>query len=252
MGALHDGHFSLIKNSRRENDLTAVSIFINPKQFGPREDYRRYPRGEKKDKILLKKLDVDILFYPTVEEMYPQRFLTYVEVNALGTGLCGKLRPNHFRGVTTVVAKLINIVSPDRIYLGQKDAQQALIIRKMIQDLNMPVVTRICPTIRESDGLALSSRNQYLNASQRKEAGFLYRSLKEAKHKIKQGETSSQKIKSFICQEIQHNTSAAVEYIEIVNADNLESRAKIQDTTLIAIAVKFGKTRLIDNITVKI
>ena len=176
MGAFHEGHLSLMRRSRKENDITVVSIFVNPIQFGPKEDFARYPRPIRKDISFAKRENVDIIFYPSVDEMYAmysKDFLTYVEAPKLSQGLCGKSRPGHFRGVTTVVAKLLNIIGPDHLYLGQKDYQQAVILRQMVTDLNFSVNVTICPTVREVDGLAMSSRNQYLNAPQRKEAGVL-------------------------------------------------------------------------------
>src|SRR3990167_4209879 len=178
MGALHDGHRSLLRRCHRENDLVVLSIFVNPKQFGPEEDFGKYPRREQADKKLAKKEKVDIMFVPTAEEMYPEGYLTYIEVERMTHVLCGKSRPGHFRGVTTVVGKLLNIVIPDVLYLGQKDAQQAAVVTRMVRDLNFPVLVKTCPTVREADGLAMSSRNQYLSTGQRKEAVVLYRSLK--------------------------------------------------------------------------
>ena len=191
MGALHRGHCSLIRHSRRENNITVVSIFVNPKQFGPKEDFDAYPRPEKSDISLAKKERVDIIFYPSEKKMYPTGFLTSVQVDTISRILCGKSRPGHFEGVATVVCKLLNIVAPDVLYLGQKDAQQAVVIKRMATDLNIPVAVRICPTIREKDGLALSSRNSYLSPHQRLEAPVLYRALRNAKQRALEGQHSS-------------------------------------------------------------
>ena len=177
MGALHEGHASLLRRARKDHDICVLSIFVNPKQFGPKEDFKKYPRPAKEDMALAKKEKVDIIFYPSAKEMYPPDFLTAVEVEGLSDVLCGQFRPGHFRGVTTVVAKLLNIVSPDEMYLGQKDAQQAVIIKRMVANLNFATTISVCPTIREADGLALSSRNKFLTSAQRSEAANIYRSL---------------------------------------------------------------------------
>jgi pantoate--beta-alanine ligase len=250
MGYFHEGHASLMRHSKKENDLTVVSIFVNPKQFGPREDFSKYPRDMKKDEKLAKKENVDIIFYPSVDEIYPTGYLTYVETGGLSDALCGQSRPGHFKGVTTVVAKLINIVQPDVMYLGQKDAQQALIIRKMAQDLNFPVSIKVMPTVREKDGLAMSSRNVYLTPQERSEAPQLYRSLKEAKKNILAGEHSTPKIIRMVIAMIKGSTTGKIDYIECVDVKNLNKVKKISGTVLIALAVYFGKTRLIDNVIV--
>ena len=187
MGALHQGHGSLINRCRKENDFVVLSIFVNPTQFGPKEDFHRYPRPIKKDILFAKKEKVDIMFYPSKELLYPSGFLTYIEVNAISHVLCGSSRPTHFRGIATIVAKLLNIVQPDTLYLGQKDAQQVAVLRRMIKDLDFVATVRACPTVREKDGLALSSRNQSLTPEQRQEAPVLYQALKIAKSKIVSG-----------------------------------------------------------------
>src|SRR5262245_3713694 len=184
MGALHDGHVSLLRRARKEHDVCVLSIFVNPKQFGPKEDFKKYPRPAKADIAIAKREDVDLIFYPTDKQMYPDGYLTAVEVEELGNVLCGEFRPGHFKGVTTVVAKLLNIVFPDEMYLGQKDAQQAAIIKRMVADLNFATTISVCPTIREKDGLALSSRNKFLTSAQRNEAVWIYRSLKQATQRI--------------------------------------------------------------------
>ncbi len=251
MGALHDGHRSLLRRCRRENDLVVLSVFVNPKQFGPRENFAKYPRRERDDKKLAKKEKVDIMFIPSAKEMYPQGYLTYVEVEQMTRVLCGKSRPGHFRGVTTVVGKLLNIVMPDVLYLGQKDAQQAAVVTRMVQDLNFSVTVKICPTVREADGLAMSSRNQYLSVSQRKEAAVLYRSLKEARHSVISGNHSVAATIGKICSRIRRESSGRIDYVECVDADIFTPLRKIQGKTIIALAVWFGKTRLIDNIIVQ-
>jgi len=250
MGALHEGHLSLIRRSRRENDIVVLSIFINPKQFDPKEDFKTYPRQAKKDILLAKREKVDIMFYPSAEEMYPKNFLTDVHVEQLSEMLCGRNRPTHFLGVTTVVIKLLNIIMPRVLYLGQKDAQQAVILKKMINDLNVPVKVRMCPIIRESDGLAMSSRNKYLSKKQREEALILYCVLKQAKQGIKNGERKSKTIHQMIRDNIIKNSSGKIEYIACVNAQTLSSIKILNGKILIALAVKFGNTRLIDNILV--
>lgn len=252
MGALHEGHCSLIRKCRRENDIVVLSIFVNPKQFGPREDFDSYPRPEKKDILLAKKEMVDIIFCPSGKEIYPAGFLTSIEVEQITEGLCGASRPGHFRGVTTVVGKLLNIITPDVMYLGQKDAQQAAVLKRMVYDLNFPVTVKVCPTVRERDGLAMSSRNSYLTPSQRSEATILYDSLKYAKMKVLAGERRSQKIIHLIQSMIEKSSSGKINYIACVNEETLIPLKQIHDKVMIALAVTFGQTRLIDNITVHI
>lgn len=250
MGVLHEGHLSLIRKSRKDNDITVVSIFVNPVQFGSQEDLSRYPREEKKDKYLLQKEEVDLLFYPSADEMYPKGYKTYVEVNGLDQGLCGRIRPGHFKGVTTIVAKLLHIVTPDRLYLGQKDAQQAVIIGKMIQDLNFPIKTIVRPTVREKDGLAMSSRNIYLNKQHRSEATILFKALTQAKYEIKSGIQNPSMIIKNIKSMIEQYSSGIINYIECVSAEDLTSLRKLRGKILIALSVSFGKTKLIDNMIV--
>ncbi len=252
MGYLHDGHLSLVKQSVKENDLTVVSIFVNPIQFGPEEDFNRYPRDIERDKKLLEKEGVDYLFFPTNEEMYPSGFKTFVEVNELGKKLCGKSRPGHFRGVTTVVLKLFNIVQPDKAYFGQKDAQQAIIIKKMVKDLDLDVDIVVMPIIREEDGLAMSSRNVYLSEEERKNATVLYRSLKETENLIKTGERDSEKVIKRIREIIMSYPKAVIDYIEIVDTEELNPVNPIKGEILIALAVYIGKARLIDNIILEV
>lgn len=248
MGALHEGHLSLIRQARRENDLTVVSIFVNPTQFGPKDDFEKYPRNLKKDAMLCKKEKVDIIFYPNAREMYPAEFKTYIEVKELSEHLCGKSRPGHFKGVATVVTKLFNIVQPDKAYFGQKDAQQSVIINRFVQDLNIPVKIKVMPTLREKDGLAMSSRNAYLSPQERKDAVVLFRSLKLAQDLINKGEKNSRKIISNMIGLIKSKKSAKIDYIDIVDAKTLKFIDRVTDNYLIVLAVWIGKTRLIDNI----
>lgn len=252
MGALHEGHLSLIRRARKENDIVVVSIFVNPIQFGPREDYRQYPRNLKRDAQLCKESGGDIIFYPDAQEMYPGAYKTYVTVQGLSDSLCGEFRPGHFKGVATVVLKLFNIVNPDTAYFGQKDAQQAIIIKKMAEDLNLAVKIRVMPTVREKDGLAISSRNIYLNKGQRRDAVILYQALIFARNLIRQGNANPSDIQKQIRRLINRKKSARTQYISIVNPMNLEPVNRIKNKILIALAVWIGKTRLIDNIVVKL
>ena len=248
MGALHEGHLSLIRKSRRENDAVIISIFVNPKQFGPKEDFRAYPRPEKKDILLAKEEKVDIIFYPSEKEMYPAGFLTSIDVGAITDFLCGASRPGHFRGVTTVVGKLLNIVAPDAMYLGQKDAQQAIVLRRMVADLDFPVTVKVCPTVREPDGLAMSSRNQYLTRHQRESATVLFQSLKDAQKRVLAGERNAAKIVRAVRATIAKHSPGKIDYIACVNANSLAPLKRLKGKIMIALAVKFGRTRLIDNI----
>jgi pantoate--beta-alanine ligase len=252
MGALHQGHLSLMQRARRENDIVVISIFVNPTQFGPGEDYRRYPRPFEKDRRLAQRESVDIIFYPSGSEMYREGYSTYVEVEKLSKVLCGLSRPGHFRGVASAVCKLFNIVKPHIAYFGQKDYQQLKIIKRMVQDLNMEVEIRECPIVREPDGLAMSSRNSYLSSQERKEALSLYRALKRAKQLIKAG-NSVPNVISEMEEIIQREPHAKIDYIKIVDPQTLEDVNKIRPgrTVLIALAIWIGKNRLIDNILVK-
>lgn len=252
MGALHEGHAALLKRCKRENAVSVLSIFVNPTQFGPNEDFAKYPRVFKQDSTLARRLGVDIIFYPSATEMYPEGFRSSVEVKALSDVLCGAYRPGHFKGVTTVVLKLLNCVSPDVLYLGQKDAQQALIIQTMIADLNIPVEVIVCPTVREKDGLALSSRNQYLSLEERKEAIVLFQGLKAAQERISRGERNSKKVVDLITEMIKKYSRGKIDYIACVNTKDLSPTVKIVSDCFIMLAVRFGKTRLIDNIKVKL
>jgi pantoate--beta-alanine ligase len=234
------------------SDIVVVSIFVNPKQFGPNEDYDRYPRNIAKDTELLQKENVDYVFHPSVEEMYPAGYRTYVVVEDLSEKLCGKSRPNHFRGVATVVMKLFNIVQPNFAFFGQKDAQQVVIIKRMLKDLNSNIEIITLPIIREPDGLALSSRNNYLNSEERKAATVLYKSLMKAKELIQSGEHKSAKISKAIIDMITQEPLAKIDYVEIVDLENLEPVKTVGKNTLIAIAVYIGTTRLIDNIIAEV
>jgi pantoate--beta-alanine ligase len=250
MGALHPGHLSLIRASRKENDLVVVSIFVNPVQFGPREDFKKYPRTLIKDAQLCRKEKVDVIFYPSVKQMYPPGFKTYIEVKGLSQLLCGKSRPGHFKGVATVVAKLFNIVVPDVAYFGQKDAQQSVIIKRVAGDLNLPVRIEVMPIIREKDGLALSSRNVYLDAKERESATVLYKALKEAKELVKKGVLNPRCIITRMKGIIKKEKYAKIDYICMVDTLDLKPVKKIKDKILIALAVWVGRTRLIDNIVI--
>jgi len=253
MGYLHEGHTSLINIARKHADIVVVSIFVNPIQFGPSEDYDRYPRDIERDKEILEKMGVDIMFYPSVDDLYPKGFTTYVEVKGLSDKLCGRYRPGHFRGVTTVVAKLFNIVMPDIAVFGEKDAQQAIIIKRMVRDLNFPVKIIVGPTVREPDGLAMSSRNEYLTEEERKVAPAIYQSLLLAKNLVEQGERDASKIIAAMHEFLSKYDRIRVEYIEIVDKEELNPIERLEKgEALIAIAAYLGKARLIDNITVKV
>ncbi|EYE88848.1 pantoate--beta-alanine ligase [Fervidicella metallireducens AeB] len=252
MGYLHDGHKSLIERARIENDVVVVSVFVNPTQFGPNEDFEKYPRDEKRDADTCADSGCDILFMPETSDMYQGNYSTFVEVFGLTDRLCGASRPGHFRGVCTVVTKLFNIVKADRAYFGQKDAQQLAVIRRMVIDLNMDIEVVGCPIVRENDGLALSSRNTYLSDNERKQAVVLYQSLQRAKELISEGEYEVNTIKNEMFRIIKTSESAKVDYIEIVDNINLKPVERIKGEILIALAVKIGNTRLIDNMVVKI
>ncbi len=251
MGALHEGHLSLIQQARKENKIVVVSIFVNPIQFGPQEDFKDYPRPFKQDVLLCEKEKVDFLFIPQARQMYPQGFKTMVEVSNLGNTLCGAFRPGHFRGVTTVVAKLFNIVGPGIAYFGQKDAQQAVIIQRMAIDLNFGLKIKVMPTVREKGGLALSSRNKYLNSREKEGSMVLFRSLNLARDLIGEGECECREIIRRMKALINSQGNAQVDYVDIVDPENLKPLEKIQKKCLIALAVRFGKTRLIDNVVIK-
>lgn len=251
MGYLHQGHLSLIRHARQSSDIVVISIFVNPTQFGPQEDLGHYPRDLKRDEELAEQEGADYIFYPDVSEMYPEGYKTHVLVEELSKKMCGASRPEHFQGVTTIVLKLFNIIQPQYAYFGQKDAQQAIIIRRMVEDLNLDVKIEVEPIVREADGLAMSSRNSYLNAKERKAALVLYRALNLAQKVIKQGERNSSVIISQIEKFIRQQPLARIDYISIVDNRNLQELAIINKEALIALAVYIGKTRLIDNITIQ-
>lgn len=246
MGYLHEGHKSLIDRAVAENDRVVVSDFVNPTQFGPNEDFESYPRDLGADAVLCEAAGADIIFNPEADEMYDNA-LTFVDMNKITKVLCGKTRPIHFSGVCTVVSKLFNIVTPDKAYFGQKDAQQLCVIRKMVKDLNFDIEIVGCPIIREADGLAKSSRNTYLSADERKAALCLSRSLETGQKMIENGETSAAKVVDTIKAEIEKEPLAKIDYVEMVDLNNLETLETVQKPLLCAMAVYIGKTRLIDN-----
>lgn len=249
MGYLHEGHGSLIKEANKNNDKVVVSIFVNPIQFGPKEDLASYPRDLEKDTILCTECGADLIFAPEVTEMYPNgEIITSVNVSNISEGLCGSKRPGHFQGVCTVVSKLFNIVAPDRAYFGEKDAQQLAVIKNMVKELNFPIEITGCPIVREDDGLAKSSRNTYLNEEERKAALVLNKSLKLAKERFDSGINSASIIKIHIEDFINKEPLATIDYVEIVDSLTMESVTIIGENTMIALAVFIGKTRLIDNI----
>lgn len=247
MGYLHEGHASLIKRAASQCDRVVVSVFVNPTQFGPNEDLEAYPRDFEHDKQLIAECGGDLVFAPTPTDMYLPGAATWVSVEGLTKELCGRSRPIHFRGVATVVNKLFNIAQPDRAYFGQKDAQQLAVIRRMVADLNMPVQVVGCPIVRETDGLAKSSRNTYLNAEERQAALVLSRALAQGRSLLEKGETSVQTVVDCITHTLQNEPLARIDYVQAVDADTIEPISELKGTVLFAIAVYIGKTRLIDN-----
>lgn len=250
MGYLHEGHLSLVRQARIENEVVVASIYVNPTQFGPQEDYQVYPRDPDRDRQLLEREGNDILFMPSDIEMYPPGFNTWVEVYDLTARLEGACRPGHFKGVTTVVVKLFNIISPHRAYFGQKDAQQAIVIKKMVRDLNMNMEIVVMPTVREADGLAMSSRNVYLSPAERKQATVLFRALNLAKDIHSQGENNAAIIKSKMADLIKKDSSAQIDYISIADVETLEEVEEIKGRVLVSLALRIGRTRLIDNFVI--
>ncbi|HMA63059.1 MAG TPA: pantoate--beta-alanine ligase [bacterium] len=248
MGYFHEGHLSLMDIARKKSDIVVVSIFVNPTQFGPDEDLDRYPRDIERDEALAEQRGVDYIFYPDAEEIYPPNFCTYVKNTRLSNLLCGATRENHFRGVTTIVSKLFNIINPDLAVFGQKDHQQAIIIKRMVADLNFPVEIVLGDIIREDDGLAKSSRNVYLNKEEREQAPIIYQALTEAKELVDKGQRSAEEIKKYICEKIDSVEHSEIEYVEIVEDNMLKSVKKIRPGCFAAVAVWFGETRLIDNV----
>ncbi|MBR4192478.1 pantoate--beta-alanine ligase [Prevotella aff. ruminicola Tc2-24] len=247
MGYLHEGHQSLIKKSASQNDRTVVSVFVNPIQFGPNEDLEAYPRDLNRDIKAVEEAGGDLIFNPEPSEMYPGHFTSFIDTTETTELLCGAVRPVHFRGVCTVVGKLFNIVTPDRAYFGQKDAQQLATIRRFVRDLNFPLEIIACPIVREDDGLAKSSRNTYLNAEERQAALILSKSLKKGKEAIESGEKDAKTIIAIIKNSLQSEPLARIDYVEVVDFENIQRVDKIEGETLVAIAVYIGKTRLIDN-----
>jgi len=248
MGYLHEGHLSLVKRARMENASVVVSIFVNPTQFGPKEDFRTYPRDTQRDLALLEKEKTDVVFMPSEAEIYPDGFNGWVEVSKLTERLEGASRPGHFKGVTTVVAKLFNIVGPTKAYFGQKDAQQAIVINKMVADLNMNLEVVTCPTVREPDGLAMSSRNIYLNPEERQAALVLYQALNLAQTLWSQGEKDAKRIRQQMTGLIQEQPLANIDYVSIADPKTLKELEEVSPPALASLAVRFGKTRLIDNV----
>ncbi|HOV80300.1 MAG TPA: pantoate--beta-alanine ligase [Bacillota bacterium] len=248
MGYLHEGHLELMRRAKERCGTVVISIFVNPTQFGPGEDFDRYPRDLERDARLAEEVGVDAIFNPSAGEMYPQGYCTYVEVERITSVLCGLSRPGHFRGVATVVTKLFNIVNPDYAFFGQKDAQQALVIKRMVADLNMSVEIVTVPTVREVDGLAMSSRNVYLKSEEREAALVLSRSLQKAREVFASGERDCAKIRQLVVDMIEGEPLAGIDYAEIYGYPDLEPIDKIKDRALLALAVKIGRTRLIDNV----
>jgi len=251
MGALHEGHLSLVAEARKRSDVAVVSIFVNPLQFSPREDFKAYPRDLRKDRRLLKNFDVDAVFIPEAAEMFPKDFKTYVEVKELSDKLCGGSRPGHFQGVATVVAKLFNIVCPDLAFFGEKDYQQQLLIRRMARELDLPVGIVALPTVREFDGLAMSSRNTYLSPEERSAATALYRALCLAKTRIQAGERDAGKLRSHMTALLLNEPKVRIDYISVADPEDLTEIKKIKGKVLVALAAYVGKTRLIDNMVIK-
>ena len=249
MGYLHGGHMALVRRSRAENDVLAVSIFVNPSQFGRTEDLNAYPRDMELDLALLRAEGADLVFSPSADEMYPTGFDTWVEVGRVAQGLEGEQRPGHFRGVATVVSKLFNVVRPDRAYFGQKDGQQVVVIKRMVADLNMGIDIVVVPTVREPDGLALSSRNTYLTPDQRKAAPVIVRALRQAERLWKEGERSGERLRRHMSRILdQEPLIEMVDYVSVADASTLEELGVIQQPALVSVAVRIGQARLVDNI----
>jgi pantoate--beta-alanine ligase len=248
MGALHAGHETLIQRARKEADVTVVSIFVNPLQFGPNEDYGKYPRALPKDLEICERSGIDLVFAPPVEEMYPLQQLTIVDVTRVSELLCGAFRPGHFRGVATVVLKLFHIVQPDRAWFGEKDMQQLAVIRRMVSDLNLAIEIMGVPTVREADGLALSSRNQYLSPAERKAAPVLYRALQEAGSRVRSGERDAAKVRDAALAVLGREPLVRVEYLEVVDPGEMQPVTIVSGPVRVAAAIRIGNTRLIDNV----
>jgi len=247
MGYLHEGHISLVKRAREENASIVTSIFVNPTQFAPTEDFEDYPRDTQRDLAMLEEAGTDVVFMPAVAEMYPEGFSSRVEVGKLTERLEGASRPTHFRGVTTICTKLFNIVEPTRAYFGQKDAQQALVLKKMVADLNMNLEIVVCPTVREPDGLAMSSRHTYLNQEQHRAAMSLNQALKLAEELWSQGERDAERLRQVVTDHIRQQPLAEIEYVSIADTETLEELETVTTSALLSLVVRFGKTRLLDN-----
>jgi pantoate--beta-alanine ligase len=252
MGALHKGHISLIKAAKKKCGYVVVSIFVNPTQFGPAEDFNKYPRPIEEDMKICRKTGVDLVFCPSTEEMYPEKNVTWVNVEKITENLCGRSRPGHFQGVATVCTKLFNIVMPDIAFFGQKDAQQSVVIKRMVADLNQPLKIEVCPTVRENDGLAMSSRNKYLRAQDRQDVAYIYKSLQKCKEMLDSGQRNSKTIIDEMRNILKQKESIEVEYISIVDERTLENIDYIKGKALAAVAVRICGTRLIDNIPLDI
>ena len=251
MGFFHEGHLSLMRQASKDNDFVVVSLFVNPIQFGPTEDFRDYPRDLEKDARMAEDVGVDLIFNPSVEEIYREGHNTYVAVRKLTEGLCGASRPGHFLGVTTVVLKLLNIIQPDRAYFGQKDYQQLKVIERMVRDLNVPVEIVPVPIVREPDGLAMSSRNSYLSPEERRAALVLSKSLAYGQELLNQGVTSGEELRARIEEFIRQEPAAVIDYVAVVDTEDLDRLVEIEDKALLALAVRIGRTRLIDNAILK-
>jgi pantoate--beta-alanine ligase len=251
MGYLHEGHLALVRQAKAENASVAVSIFVNPTQFGPKEDFKQYPRDPRRDLALLEREGTDLVFMPPVEEIYPPGFNSWVEVGRLAERLEGASRPGHFRGVATVVARLFDLVKPDKAYFGQKDAQQLIVIKKMVADLALNLEIVAVPTVREPDGLAMSSRNTYLNPEERKQAKVLYQALTLAQRLYAEGERNAETIRQKMADLIKKQPLAKIDYISIGDAETLEELDVVKPPALVSMAVRIGKTRLIDNVVVR-
>lgn len=247
MGSLHEGHLTLMRQAKKSCDIVVASIFVNPTQFGPTEDFAKYPRDLSGDSQQAAKADVDVIFHPQPEEMYPAGYSSFIEINGITQKLCGLSRPGHFRGVATVVTKLFNIIQPDKAFFGQKDAQQVLVLKRMVADLNMNVTLEIVPIVREEDGLAMSSRNAFLSSEERKAALVLSQSLQFAQKLVDQGQVNAQNIKEQVMLKIQQEKLAQIDYVEVYSYPQLENLDVIGDKALLALAVRIGNTRLIDN-----
>lgn len=252
MGYFHEGHLSLMRRAKSECDIVVVSIFVNPIQFAPGEDYERYPRDIERDLKMAEEVGVDIIFSPSIEEMYPEGYSTYVHVEKLTEGLCGAFRLGHFRGVTTVVTKLFNIVMPHKAYFGEKDYQQLVVIKRMVRDLNFPIEIVPCPTVREEDGLAMSSRNVYLSPEEKRAALLLSRGLMAAKELFERGERNAKALKRIVEEHLRSSPIVQPQYIEVVDAETLEPVECIEGDVVIALAAFVGKARLIDNVILKV